>query len=869
VSGRDVDLEQLVARLKPRDGRDGRDGHHGRDGADGQPGERGLPGPLPLHDWQGSTLRFEKSHGVWGESVDLRGERGERGQDGQNGRHGVDGKDGADGAPGARGSRGERGKQGEIGPRGPIGPMPRHEWDGTALRFEIAPDIWGMFVDLQGPPGPAGRGGGGGFGMGQSVDLSGYLKADGTVPLTGDWDSGAHKITAGDLAGFTLQLTGTSMIPTHTPGGATVQSKVDIPSLTLGTYEQTVAMGIAAASDPTARVLSLFDARTVSHQPTLSVFDPSESQVVGFSWEGSSSDAYIKFTGDTLSLKRGTVILTASDSLVQAYKPLLLNADPVAALEAATKQYVDAVAAGGPGAVNTILSGSGAPSGAVGADGDFYIDTTADAIYGPKTAGVWGSPTSLTGPQGPQGDPGATGATGATGPAGATGPQGDPGATGATGPTGPTGATGSAGVPGSVWRDGTGAPSNSLGINGDYYLDDATGNVYLKSSGAYAIVGNIKGATGATGSTGSTGATGPAGATGATGPAGPAGAYKNAVMNGAFDVWQRGISFTGVTASAYVADRWQFAISSGGTWAVQQNANVPSVAQAGLVVPSCLLMAPTVAQVSLGSSALIALLQKIEGYDWRWFAQRELTLSFWVYAPLTGTFCVSLRNAAPDRSYVAEYTVNAINTWEKKTITIPASPSAGTWNYTNGIGLYLAFCLGAGSTFQTTANAWQTGNFLCTSNQTNVAASTSNYLDIALVQLEAGPVATDFNVAPFEAEYARCLRYYEKSFPYATVPAQAAGGSSALWFTQAVAASTTAMIGGTKFEVYKRATPTITLYNPQATNAQARNATTNTDCSATSVVVSSENGFALNATSPSGSAVGQGLYINFVADAEL
>lgn len=56
----------------------------------------------------------------------------------------------------------------------------------------------------------------------------------------------------------------------------------------------------------------------------------------------------------------------------------------------------------------TVRSGSGAPSGGLGVDGDFYIDTTANTIYGPKTAGAWGSPTSIVGP---------TGATGPAGPA--------------------------------------------------------------------------------------------------------------------------------------------------------------------------------------------------------------------------------------------------------------------------------------------------------------------------------------------------------------------------------------------------------------------------------------------------------------------
>jgi hypothetical protein len=56
---------------------------------------------------------------------------------------------------------------------------------------------------------------------------------------------------------------------------------------------------------------------------------------------------------------------------------------------------------GAPGAPgtngNTILSGSGAPSTGLGANGDFYIDISSFEIYGPKTGGAWGSGTSLVG----------------------------------------------------------------------------------------------------------------------------------------------------------------------------------------------------------------------------------------------------------------------------------------------------------------------------------------------------------------------------------------------------------------------------------------------------------------------------------------
>ena len=82
-------------------------------------------------------------------------------------------------------------------------------------------------------------------------------------------------------------------------------------------------------------------------------------------------------------------------------------------------------ATGATGAAgNTVRSGSGAPSGGLGVNGDFYIDTTAHAIYGPKTSGAWGGSTSIVGPTGATGATGATGSTGATGPTGSTGASG-------------------------------------------------------------------------------------------------------------------------------------------------------------------------------------------------------------------------------------------------------------------------------------------------------------------------------------------------------------------------------------------------------------------------------------------------------------
>jgi hypothetical protein len=127
---------------------------------------------------------------------------------------------------------------------------------------------------------------------------------------------------------------------------------------------------------------------------------------------------------------------------------------------------------GGVGQVEEWLSGAGAPAGALGNIGDWYLDTTSGAVYEKTGTTVWtlradlSGPTGAQGPQGPQGIQGVQGATGATGPAGATGPQGpqgDPGPQGTTGATGATGATGPAGPQGDT---GPAGPQGAQGIQG-------------------------------------------------------------------------------------------------------------------------------------------------------------------------------------------------------------------------------------------------------------------------------------------------------------------------------------------------------------------------------------------------------------------
>lgn len=148
-----------------------------------------------------------------------------------------------------------------------------------------------------------------------------------------------------------------------------------------------------------------------------------------------------------------------------------------------------------------VLNGINAPSSSTGSNGDFYINTTTNMLYGPKAGGVWPTGTSLVGPQGiqgpigltgPQGIQGLTGPTGATGPAGATGPQGTQGI---------QGPQGNAGINGTAVLNGTNAPSSSTGVNGDFYINTATNTLYgPKAGGVWPTGTSLVGPQGSSGS---------------------------------------------------------------------------------------------------------------------------------------------------------------------------------------------------------------------------------------------------------------------------------------------------------------------------------------------------------------------------------
>jgi hypothetical protein len=295
-------------------------------------------------------------------------------------------------------------------------------------------------------------------------------------------------------------------------------------------------------------------------------------------------------------------------------------------------------------------------------------------------------------------------------------------------------------------------------------------------------------------------------------------AGRNRIIGGDFTTnpWQRGTSFSAIANAAYSADRWVNHYVTAAVQTASKAADAPTAAQSGTFTQHSLSLAVTTADTSIAAGDRFGLFHAIEGLNAASFGfgqagSRNVTLSFWVKGTKTGIHCVRLANSAENRCYVAEYTINSTNTWEYKTITIPVD-TAGTWLYTNGIGVFLTFVLMSGTNFHTSANTWITSNLLATSNQVNALDSTSNTFKIALVQLEAGSVATTFDARSVGDELALCQRYFQKSYNQETALATGSFPAGEVRWQSAntaIQSAPTIML-----PVVMRATPTLTIYSP-------------------------------------------------------
>lgn len=315
---------------------------------------------------------------------------------------------------------------------------------------------------------------------------------------------------------------------------------------------------------------------------------------------------------------------------------------------------------------------------------------------------------------------------------------------------------------------------------------------------------------------------------------------KNAIINGDFNIWQRAASFVNAV-DGYTADRWTYGKSGSMVHDVSRSTDVPTVAQAGRLFNYSLLINCVTADITIDPTDVCIMQQRIEGFNFLPLAQKITTLSFWVKATKAGIYCVSFRNSGFDKSCVAEYTINQADVWEYKTITIPASPVAGTWNYINGAGLRISFVIAAGSNYHAVADSWQDGSLHSTSNQVNACDAISNSFKLCGTQLEAGEVATPFEQRSIQKELEFCQRYYEKSYDINTSP----GVITDLGKRIGHACYYGRVLSNIFFKVKKRTTPTISHYSPATGSANGRNESSGSDISLGAFNIN-ENGYCVN-----------------------
>jgi hypothetical protein len=273
---------------------------------------------------------------------------------------------------------------------------------------------------------------------------------------------------------------------------------------------------------------------------------------------------------------------------------------------------------------------------------------------------------------------------------------------------------------------------------------------------------------------------------------------KNRIINGAMVINQRGFSGTPVSGN-YTLDRWQYQGTQASKVTISQNAGAvttPTGFNNYLGITSS-------SSYSVGASDAFLLVQFIEGFNfadlnWGTANAQTITISFWVYSSLTGTFGGAMQNYGVTRSYPFSYSVPTANTWTKISVTI-AGDTSGTWvGATNAGAATLVFGLGSGATYSGTSGAWASANLVQPTSTVSVVGTNGATFYITGVQLEQNTSATPFERRLYGQELANCQRYLPAwNFTAANQPS-AAG----------IAYSTTATVMNLIHPVQTRVLPT-------------------------------------------------------------
>lgn len=285
---------------------------------------------------------------------------------------------------------------------------------------------------------------------------------------------------------------------------------------------------------------------------------------------------------------------------------------------------------------------------------------------------------------------------------------------------------------------------------------------------------------------------------------------RQAIINGNFEIWQRGVSFSPINGQ-YTADRYMVIYSAGG-------GSIPSVTisrneiQMGELPNSIYSyrVSPSTAGTTAANQYYI-IQHKIEnGVRYLCGNGKKVTLSFWARSDIPGKKIAidsgqeyGTGGSPSSISLLNGTSWTLTNTWKKYSYTFTTTTLSDKVFGTNkDDSLTVEFWMTWGTNFLTRTGSTAAESFVGAGN-----------IDIAQVQLCTGEMALPFQPKSFAEELRVCQRYYEKSYDYNTF-AGAAADVNMVGGEFMSGTNTTNLLGyRTSFKVTKRVAPTINIYD--------------------------------------------------------
>jgi len=244
---------------------------------------------------------------------------------------------------------------------------------------------------------------------------------------------------------------------------------------------------------------------------------------------------------------------------------------------------------------------------------------------------------------------------------------------------------------------------------------------------------------------------------------------RNMVINSAMNVSQRATSVAALGgASGYsTVDRWKLvSLNTAGRLTMAQVADGPNGISA-----NCLKLDCTTADASIAAGEILLLRQGIEGQNLQRIGKgvsgaQQITISFYVKASAVFTFGVELEDTDNSRQVTKLFATTT--DWVRHSFIIAADEDDGSSPFAddNAESLRVNFILHAGSNF--TSGTLNTASFANSTNANRAVgissfySNTANNFFLTGVQMEVGPVATEFEQEDFGVTLAKCQRYFLK-----------------------------------------------------------------------------------------------------------